>query len=317
MAAILLTGASSFTGLWIAEALSAQGHEVVAPLRRARDDYAGLRGLRVDRLEQAAELVFDAPLGSPAFLRLVEGRAWDLLAHHAADIPNYRSPDYDPVAGLVRNIEGAAESIKAFVTAGGRAMLATGTVFETGEGGDPEALAATPYGLSKALTNETLRHLAGWAGLGFGRLVIPAPFGPWEERGLAFSLFQAWVEGRPGEVRTPAYVRDHLAAPLLGEAYAEAAAGLLSGQDGLVARPSGMVAPVGEFARKLAQEVRARTSLDCGLVEHPQTAFPEPRERFNSRPRTFVGAAEAVFWDRYVAFYLDLQARGLLWGAAA
>ncbi|RAK59997.1 NAD(P)-dependent oxidoreductase [Phenylobacterium hankyongense] len=316
MAAILLTGASSFTGLWIAEALSAQGHEVVAPLRRARDADAGLRGLRVARLAQAADLVFDAPLGSPAFLRLVKGRRWDLLAHHAADIPNYRSPDYDPVAGLVRNTEGAAATIKAFARAGGAAVLATGTVFETGEGGDPQAPAATPYGLSKALTNETLRHLAGWAGLGFGRFVIPAPFGPWEERGLAWSLFQAWVEGRTGEVRTPTYVRDHLAAPLLAGAYVEAVAELLAGQDGLVARPSGTVATVGAFARQLAEEVRSRTSLDCALVEHPQTAFPEPRARFNSSPRSFAGAAEAAFWDNYVAFYLDLQARGLLQGAA-
>ena len=54
MARILLTGASSFTGLWITEALAAAGHEVVAPLTRDADAYSGLRGERVARLAGSA-----------------------------------------------------------------------------------------------------------------------------------------------------------------------------------------------------------------------------------------------------------------------
>jgi len=59
MARILLTGASSFTGLWIAEALAAAGHEVVAPLTRQADGYPGLRGERVARLSASARAAAD------------------------------------------------------------------------------------------------------------------------------------------------------------------------------------------------------------------------------------------------------------------
>jgi nucleoside-diphosphate-sugar epimerase len=308
---VALTGASSFTGLWIAEALAAAGFQVIAPLRRGRGDYTGVRAWRVERLTAVAEIRFETPVASEAFRELMSGADLDLLAHHAADIPGYRSPDYDAQAGVARNLEGVAEAIAAFAKGGGRALLATGTYFESGEGGGEAA--ASPYGLSKALTNAAQARLARAAGLGFGKFVIPAPFGPWEEGRIVWSLFQAWTEGRPGEVRTPAYVRDHLPAPLLAHAYAEAALAMLDQDVGEARfRPSGMVMRVGDFARTVADQARSRTGLACEVLEHPQAAFPEPEVRANDQPRRFAPGDEEAFWDAYVAFYGRVRAEGLL-----
>ena len=47
---ILLTGGSSFTGLWFARSLAAAGHRITAPLRQACADENGLRGRRVAAL---------------------------------------------------------------------------------------------------------------------------------------------------------------------------------------------------------------------------------------------------------------------------
>lgn len=311
MPRVALTGASSFTGLWIAEALAGAGFQVVAPLRRGRGDYTGVRAWRVERLAAVAEVVFETPVDSPAFRRLMAGAGLDLLAHHAADIPGYRSPDYDAQAGVARNLAGVAAGIAAFAKGGGRGLLATGTYFESGEGGSEAA--ASPYGLSKALTNAAQARLAREAGLGFGKFVIPAPFGPWEEGRIVWSLFQAWTQGRPGEVRTPAYVRDHLPAPLLARAYVQAALAMLdAGADEVRFRPSGMVTRVGDFARRTAEEVRARTGMACEVLEHPQAAFPEPEVRANDQPQRFAEGEEAAFWDAYVAFYDQVRSAGLL-----
>jgi len=312
MKTVLLTGASSFTGLWLAEALAHEGWRVVAPLRRARGDYEGLRAERVERLALSAERVFEAPVDSQAFRALIAEARPALFAHHAADIPGYRSPDYDVQAGVARNVAGMPEAIAAFAAAGGRALLATGTYFESGEGGGEEA--ASPYGLSKALTNAAQRELARAAGLGFGKFVIPAPFGPWEEGRLVWSLFQAWTEGRPAEIRTPDYVRDHVPVPYLAMAYVAAAERMLQGGD-LAFRPSGYVERIGDFARRVAHHVRMQTDMACEIVEHPQTAFPEPLRRANSDP--CVDEHPQAFWDLYVDYYEDVQARGLLQGAAA
>ena len=83
MARILLTGASSFTGLWIAEALAAAGYEVVAPLTRDADAYPGLRGERVARLAGSAARVFaeqikkypKSPRGADSMLRMGQALA--------------------------------------------------------------------------------------------------------------------------------------------------------------------------------------------------------------------------------------------------
>ena len=309
MKTVLLTGASSFTGLWLAEALAQDGWRVVAPLRRAEADYSGLRAERVDRLTLSAERVFDAPVESAAFRRLIDEVRPTLFAHHAADIPGYRSPDYDVQAGVARNLAGIPEAITAFAAAGGQAVLATGTYFESGEGGGADA--ASPYGLSKALTNAAQRDLAHAAGLAFGKFVIPAPFGPWEEGRLVWSLFQAWTEGRAAEIRTPDYVRDHVPVPYLAMAYAEAAGRMLAGGNDLVFRPSGFVERVGDFARRVARHAQSETGLACEIVEHPQTAFPEPLRRANSEPCVEGDGGEA-FWEMYLDYYGEVRARGLL-----
>jgi UDP-glucose 4-epimerase len=318
MAQVLLTGASSFSGLWIAEALVARGHLVMAPLKRSPSDYSGLRGERVARLSASAEVVFEAPFGSGPFADLIEGHRFDLLAHHAADIPNYRSPDYDVIAGVARNVEGARDVFRALARRGAGAVVATGTAFESGEGGDgPGALAVSPYGLSKALTNETFRHFARWEGLRFGKVVIAGPFGVLEEGRFAWSMFQAWFAGRPGEIRTPRYVRDNIPAPLLGRAYADLVDVMLAGRGGeQVARPQGFVGTQEAFGRRLAAEMAPRLELACAVEVWAQPVLAEPEVRINAQSCLAQDWDERGFWDDYAAYYQRIARDGLL-GAPA
>jgi len=320
MASILLTGASSFTGLWIAEALAGDGHRVVAPLRRARAEYFGLRGERVSRLATVAEVAFDHPFGSRAFLDLIRGGgAWDLLAHHAADIATYRDPLYDVGAGVARNLDGVGRVCKAMAAQGARAVIATGTTFEAGEGGaGPDALAVNTYGLSKGLTYQGLRHHARWEGLTVGKFVIAAPFGPWEEGRFVWSLFQRWMLGAPAMVRTPAYVRDNLPVVLLASAYARFVRERLDDpSEECVCRPAGFVGTQGAFARRVAEQAAIRLGRACEVEAPVQTAFPEPLTRINAEPQLGRPWDEAGFWDRYVDYYIELDRRGVLQATAA
>lgn len=318
MAQVLLTGASSFTGLWIAEALAARGHQVVAPLLRSKADYSGLRGERVARLAGAAEIVFQAPFGAAAFLELIENRRFDLLAHHAADIANYRSPDYDAIAGVARNVEGARETFRALARRGALAVVATGTAFESGEGGEgPEALAVSPYGLSKSLTNEAYRHFARWEGLGFGKFVIAGPFGVLEEGRFVWSLMQSWFAGRPGEVRAPRYVRDNIPVPLLGRAYADLVDAMTAAPGAeRVARPQGFVGTQEAFGHRLAAEMAPRLGLACAVEVWAQPVLAEPEVRVNAEPCLDQDWDEPGFWDDYAAYYQRIARDGLL-GAPA
>lgn len=314
MAKVLLTGGSSFTGLWIAQALAQAGHEVIAAVTREGGAYDGVRAERVERLGAYARVVFEAPFASPMFLALIS-EGVDLLAHHGADIPNYRSPDYDVISGVSRNVAGAEAVFSALATVGATGVITTGTTFETGEGGPkPHDVALSPYGLSKALTNEALRHFALWRGLKFGKFVVAAPFGPFEEGRFAWSLFQRWFAGQPGQVRTPRYVRDNLPAPFLGEAYARLATDLLlaGGPMQSTLRPSGFVGTQELFASILAGEMRSRLGLACDLEILPQPQLLEPEICINTDRWMPEGGPPASFWDEYAAYYERVAANGRL-----
>lgn len=314
LARILLTGGSSFTGFWIAKALAQAGYEVIAPVTRHPGGYEGLRAERVERLAAYARVVFEAPFGSPAFLTLITDGV-DLLAHHAADIPNYRSPNYDVVSGVGRNLAGAERVLSALADVGATGVIVTGTTFEVGEGGPaPHDMALSPYGLSKTLTSEALRHFALWRGLKFGKFVIAAPFGPFEEGRFAWSLFQRWFVGQPGHVKTPRYIRDNIPAPLLGQAYASLSEGLLEsgGPTQLTLRPSGIVGTQEFFANVVANEMRSRLGLACDIELSSQLHFVEPEVCINTDCWIPRGGLPATFWDAYAAYYERVAANGRL-----
>src|ERR1051326_5210026 len=92
---ILFTGASSFTGYWFVKTLAEVGVEVICPLRGSPENYDGMRKKRVEALKNMCRLVPEAPLGSDPFNRLLVDQNWDLFCHHAADVTNYKSPDFD------------------------------------------------------------------------------------------------------------------------------------------------------------------------------------------------------------------------------
>ena len=84
---------------------------------------------------------------------MISEGGWDLLCHHAADVTNYKSPDFDAVGAVQNNTRNLVTVLQALKSAGCGKSVLTGTVFEGGEGAGSQGLPDfSPYGLSKALT---------------------------------------------------------------------------------------------------------------------------------------------------------------------
>jgi nucleoside-diphosphate-sugar epimerase len=300
---VLLTGASSFTGLHFAHALSAAGHEVVAPLRAPLSAYAaGVRARRVQALPEVARIVEDCPFGSDRFIALAGEGGFDLLCHHAAEVGDYRSPNFDVTAAVAANTHRLREVLSAL---GGHAgILATGSVFEQEEGAGTAPLAAfSPYGLSKGLTWQVVRHWAQVMGRPHGKFTIPNPFGPSEEPRFCAYVVRTWKEGKAAEVRTPLYVRDNIHVGLLAQAYAGFAVRVAGGAQGARLNPSGYVESQGAFAERFAREMRARSSLSCEVRLAVQAEFGEPMVRINTDPAAPPGWDDTGAWNACAAAY--------------
>jgi nucleoside-diphosphate-sugar epimerase len=304
---ILLTGVSSFTGHWIARAAVEAGYEVCCPLTGACS-YDGVRRTRMDELPASVRVVEHAAFGTPEFLALVRDFRPQALCHHGAYTKNYRSSDFDALTALANNARQAEEVLKQFVVGGGRLLLITGTFFEANEGqGELPRRAFSPYGLSKTLSSQLFDYYAAVHGLTFGKFVIPNPFGKFEEPRFIAYLMEVWMAGKPAAVRTPNYIRDNIPVDLLASCYALFLGDLFRQcpVHRAVLRPSGYLETQGQFAQRVAREVRARTGLPCMLELAEQTEFPEPRARFNDQAarQIFPKWDERSFWDDFVNYY--------------
>jgi nucleoside-diphosphate-sugar epimerase len=300
---ILFTGASSFTGFWFVKTLAAAGHEVVCPLTGGVERYTDVRRRRVEQLPPLCRLVPHVPFGSAPFLQLAETEQFDLLCHHAADVTNYKSADFDALRALENN----THNLRAVLQAVHRPVLLTGSVFEPDEGAGSEPRQAfSPYGLSKGLTHQYFRYYCQAAGLPLGKLVIPNPFGPFEEPRFTAFLMKSWREGKPAEVKTPDYVRDNIHVDLLAAVYTQMAArtaALTAGE--ITCHPGGYAETQGAFAGRVAGAVRARLGWTCELILAKQESFTEPLARINTEPAAALVPEwrEAPAWDAFAAFY--------------
>jgi len=312
---VLLTGASSFTGAWFARSLAGGGHQVTATFRGDASSYSGTRADRVAGLRGWVEPVWNVEFGDPKFLDLLSAQSFDILLHHAAEMADYRSWDFDSVAALAKNTRSGRDVLQTLERRGCRKLILTGSVFEPYEGvGDPGKRAFNPYGLSKHLSFEWFKLEAERLGFSLGKFVIPNPFGPQEEFRFTSYLAREWAAGRKPTVGTPVYVRDNIHVSLLAKAYLSACE-TLPERPGLSRRgPSGYVESQGAFARRVAREIGARTGWACELSEAEQADFSEPLFRTNASlvAQEHKDWSEAQAWSDLAAFYVE-QARS--WSA--
>jgi nucleoside-diphosphate-sugar epimerase len=304
---ILFTGASSFTGFWFIRELAAAGHDVTATFRTRPDEYGpGVRALRVALVTKVCRAVHGVAFGDERFLALAKESVWDLIAHHAADVTNYKSMDFDVPSALqhnTRNLSGVLDALRA---GGCRKVLLTGSVFEGGEGAGSQGLPDfSPYGLSKALTAQVFRYHCSRAGFSLGKFVVANPFGPYEEPRYTAYLLRSWLSGATPTCATPSYVRDNIHVSLLAKAYTRFAQELPDVAGFTRINPSGYAESQGAFTRRVSEEMRSRLNIPCPVELKTQIEFPEPQVRINTDvpDSRSLGWDESAAWDDMARYY--------------
>jgi nucleoside-diphosphate-sugar epimerase len=241
-------------------------------------------------------------------LDLLQAEQFDLLCHHAADVTNYRSPEFAVCRAVAANTHRGVEVLRVLAESSHGGLMLTGSVFEGGEGAGSEGLPHfSPYGLSKAMTAEFFQYYCETLSVRFGKFVIPNPFGPWEDPRFGAYLMRSWEQGETPMIRTPDYVRDNIHVSLLAAAYVAAAERLAANEAAATLHfsPSGYVESQGRFAERFAGEMRSRLGWDCPVAFARQTEFPEPRVRINCEPvdGDALGWDESAAWDGVAAYY--------------
>lgn len=299
---ILFTGASSFTGMWFVQALAEQGHEIITLFRRSQDDYQALRKTRLERVLPCSDPRFDVPYSSPAFFDLIAHEKFDMFCHHAAEVTDYKNPEFDYISALKNNVGDISSILKILKSRGCERILLTGSVFEPNEGSGSSRAVST-YGLSKGLTWEAFQFFSEIHQMTLKKFVIPNPFGPFEEFRFTSFLMKNWLEKEPVHVTMPAYVRDNIHVSLLAKAYADFAV-----SQAKKLNPSGYRESQGEFTIRFAENIRKRLNLPCEFTLANQLEFPEPRERVNTDTLNLNWNEEEA-WNELAEYYEGAFAR--------
>jgi UDP-glucose 4-epimerase len=308
---VLFTGASSFTGFWFGREITAAGHEVTSVFRRAVAGYTEEPRLeRVALVAKSCRAVHACSFGDATFLALIREGNWDVLCHHAADVTDYKSPNFDTIGAVQNNTRNLPSVLEALKAAGCGKVVLTGTIFEGGEGAGSQGLPdLSPYGLSKALTARVFQFYCRRAGLALGKFVIPNPFGPYEEPRFTSYLIKSWLAGATPACSSPSYVRDNIHVSLLAKAYVRFVSDLPDAPGFAKINPSGYVESQGAFALRMAAEMRRRLNLPCLVELKKQTDFTEPWARINTDVPDVeaLGWNEATAWDELAAYYQKAQ----------
>jgi UDP-glucose 4-epimerase len=290
---VAVSGASSFTGLWICAAFRAAGWRVLPLLTQAPASYTGLRARRVALLD-APIVAGTAESGAlAAWVRQVRPDIW---VHHHHWMEAFRSPDYDVTRADAVGLVPLDDLIAALADGGCRGIVHSGTFFEPGEGGNTER--ATAYGDSKARVWTALYAAAERRRVPVAKVVIPDPIGPLEnEDRLIPTVIARARAGAPIELRGADAVSDHLPADTLARSYVALAERLLAGETAITTRPSGRVARLADWFDELNREL---IDQRLGLTVVAAKLVPTSRAA-SLRNNESVAVDWAAFWNWYAS----------------
>lgn len=299
---VALTGATSFTGFWIAREFATQGWQVHAQCSQALEAYQGLRKFRAELLQSVSSVEWGLKVQHfPAWIRKIRPAIW---VHHHHFMENFRSPQYDREQAIEVGLKPLPSIVEALAEVGCRGIIFSGSFFEPGEGGEARTSAPTLYAESKKWVWDELRKHAGEKGIPVSKMVIPNPIGPFEnEDRLIPQMIEKAHTGQSMRIDSPSSVSDQLPVEFLARGYVRLAEQLLSGK-GEIARPSGWTCTVKELVETVNAELIAhRLSLPAIPVELPEK--PRPPTLFVNSP----DERESIDWNEVWDHYADWTKR--------
>lgn len=304
---ILFTGASSFTGMWMVIELAKQGHTVHAIFQKPFQEYRGMRKIRVENVVAHCHPHFGVSFGSNRFFSLIRSlNRCDLFCHHAAEVTDYKSPQFDAETAYRKNTQRLDEVLSLLVSKGCHKMALTGSVFEQNEGvGRGSTEAFSPYGYSKGITAEICMELCAKYSMRLGKFVIANPFGPYEEDKFTTYLAKMWLHGEIPQVKTPEYIRDNVPVTLLSKKYAQFVNTLPNTAGFIKCSPGGYTWNQGQFTCYFSQQMQSYWGMSCDFTLLKQSDFSEPLERINGEALDWsdLNWDENTFWNDLSTFY--------------
>ena len=303
---ILITGVSSFTGLYFIRALHQRGHTIFGVHQSPIEQYTGIYKTRIELAKFHVQKMFQASFGDERFCDAIRNIDIDIYCHHGAYTKDYNSPNFPVEKAVSRNTYNVNTVCELLRRSGCQHLVSTSSIFA---GNGPICSEVTPfsgYGIAKWRTDEIVKKASKVQGIGWSRYIIPNPFGPFDNHKLPYEMALQWAKNKPLVLKTPHYIRDNVPVQLLAEHYAEWVEGLTEKTAKTTAMPSGYVSTMQDFSERVANEIRLRTNWPCRIVTDQHSSI-QPTVLHNTD--NILGRSsfnEKIMWDELSAWFLEI-----------
>lgn len=297
---VLLSGASSFTGMHITTALTDAKINVAVTFRRTLSEYGGLKAERISLLSKARKLEA-SPIGSPSFSQCIRSFKPDIYIHHGFDTTGYNQPGFP----LRSRIESALHNMDTVCLTlsreGCKGIVYSDSIFSgCGSIICDGTVPFSPYGKAKLEIGNRLERLCKKHQLQFWRVVIPNPIGVLDNPKLLKHVFNAWKRKQTPTLFSPHLIRDNLPVGVLAKHYLKVCEYILEGRSG-ISNPSGWVCSVQELVERAGREWTGRTGLAAPVrIEVKHDSQPILLHNTSTMLTETDDWSEDYFWNQLV-----------------
>lgn len=303
---IAITGASSFTGFWIARSFAESGYRVYALCSRYGEEYHGLSATRLRLLKAHAEIHFGLRAEADLLVDWISSFMPDIWIHHHHFMEEFRSPNYDVERSRQIGLYPLEKIVKALAKSKTRGILYSGTYFEVGEGGKSPSEAVTPYAMTKTEVGQRLQEITTALGLPLSKIVIPNPVGPLENADRLIPYLLDSARRRSLVVlRSPQALMDVIPIRVLARQYVSTVEQLVAGEAKTI-RPSGWVGSVESWVKKVNEElIENRLQQNAAPIQFESSLSVTNSLANPSSERVPISWGEE--WDHYALFIRNLS----------
>ncbi len=211
MKKIIITGISSFTGMWFANALIKKNFKVYGTLTKRKHQYKNIVLKRIVNLNKKIKIFDKLDYNSTNLTKIIIKYKFEYFHYHGFYTKDYNNSNFKFYKANFINNYNIERIIKLLKENNCKRFIYTGSIFEKKEGIYNESNdAISYYGLSKSVTFSLIKLYCKKYKLPLMKIVIPNPFGEFENKKFNFYIVNKWKNNEIPKISFPNYIRDNI-----------------------------------------------------------------------------------------------------------
>lgn len=272
---IIIDGSSSFTGAWFVKSLCLSNRISKVNYLLTKKKYYGLNKVRLDFISQNKKAIPHEKIkfGSKKYLDLIRSKNNFILCIHGAYTKNYNLEDKFSLNKSLKNNLNNIDEIFQILRNKNVKIVLSDSIFQGNQFDDYIG----KYGLSKKITNDTIFSLSIKNNIPVSRIVIPNPWGEFEEKRFIYYLIKTWEKNETPFIKYPYYIRDNIYIKNLCKLYMKL---VLSSSTSIIYPTEFSVSNL-QFAKFIKKNYEKFTNKKVRLDWNKNMQFDQPKIRVN------------------------------------